>query len=419
MNNPDFEIKPLVFPVSSRETELTVRPKFAHAKKVLDSVDSIKILPVHSPVAFNGYLDNWDDEPEAEFIRLEDGTLQIKLTCPVEDEYCVWMKSAGDGRTDATATVFVYALEADLYKMKPLKGDFHLHSTGSDGRESPEFVAAACRCVGMDFMALTDHGNYEPSLKVMKFLQNFDTEFRAFPGEEVHVKDNMVHLVNFGGRASVNDYFREDEERFKREEAPYETELAAELPPDTRFQVGASEWAFDKIREFGGIAIFSHPFWRPDRWAHNYIGMDTIDALMSRCKFDAVEVPGGFNRHTNEGNQLMRCKYEEYSIKKGSPIPVVGVSDSHYHPVLTGEDPFPFMWNYTVVLAEDSSFEAIADAIRDGRSTGVSTYKDDAPQVIGKFRICKYVYFLLREYFPQHDKRCREEGDRMIAFLGR
>ena len=115
----------------------------------------------------------------------------------------------------------------------------------------------------------------------------------------------------------------------------------------------------------------------------------------------------------------MRCKYEEYSIKKGSPIPVVGVSDSHYHPVLTGEDPFPFMWNYTVVLAEDSSFEAIADAIRDGRSTGVSTYKDDAPQVIGKFRICKYVYFLLREYFPQHDKRCREEGDRMIAFLGR
>ena len=47
-----------------------------------------------------------------------------------------------------------------------------MHSHYSDGQESPAYVAAACRREGLDFMALTDHGQYKPSLEAQQAFEN-------------------------------------------------------------------------------------------------------------------------------------------------------------------------------------------------------------------------------------------------------
>ncbi|RMD80591.1 MAG: hypothetical protein D6820_06475, partial [Lentisphaerae bacterium] len=39
------------------------------------------------------------------------------------------------------------------------------------------------------------------------------------------------------------------------------------------------------------------------------------------------------------------------------------------------------------------------------------------PRAHGPFRLAKYAYFLLREYFPLHDRLCAEEGIAMMAYL--
>lgn len=115
-------------------------------------------------------------------------------------------------------------LECDLFAKQPLKGDFHMHSNASDGTECPAFVAAACRRIGLDFMALTDHRRYQPSLEAQQAFADVDMDLTIFPGEEIHPPDNPVHIVNFGGRASVNAMFG-DQDDFKARISDYANAL--------------------------------------------------------------------------------------------------------------------------------------------------------------------------------------------------
>ena len=96
---------------------------------------------------------------------------------------------------------------------------------------------------------------------------------------------------------------------------------------------------------------------------------------------------------------------------KGKKIPVAGISDSHNCDVeLAG-------WYYTIVFAQDLDFKSIAEAIRDDRSTAVHWIPGHAPIVAGSFRLTKFVYFLLREFYPAHDELCAVEGEAIIRHI--
>jgi hypothetical protein len=62
--------------------------------------------------------------------------------------------------------VSIYSLKEDLYERRPLKGDLHIHTTVSDGCESPEMVSVYYRKAGHDFIALTDHNAYNAAKDV-------------------------------------------------------------------------------------------------------------------------------------------------------------------------------------------------------------------------------------------------------------
>ena len=91
-----------------------------------------------------------------------------------------------------------------------------MHSYYSDGTESPAYVAAYCRKIGLDFIAITDHGKYHPSLEAINAFQTFETDFKIFPGEEVHPPENEIHMINFGGKFSINELFK-DKEKYMKE----------------------------------------------------------------------------------------------------------------------------------------------------------------------------------------------------------
>lgn len=103
----------------------------------------------------------------------------------------------------------VYCVEGELARRYPFMGDLHIHSFCSDGRQAPEVVAANYRAHGYDFLAITDHERYYPSLRAMNFYKSVPTELLLVPGEEVHMQpvDGLradPHIVNFGGEYSVN-----------------------------------------------------------------------------------------------------------------------------------------------------------------------------------------------------------------------
>jgi hypothetical protein len=301
----------------------------------------------------------------------------------------------------------LYALDDDLFNRRPYKGDLHMHSIRSDGLEAPAYVAGACRRIGLDFMALTDHSQYEPSLEAIRAYAGLALDLQMFPGEEVHPPDNPVHIVNFGGSFSLNTIFREDEPRYRAEVAAIADGLV-DFPEGVDCYTYAScEWCYRQIRAGGGLGIFCHPYWFT---RHRYDVSETLTTLiLDRQPFDAMEVVGGYSRHEFESNALQIARYQEERAR-GKRIPAVGVSDAHS--VERGE---LFGWYFTLVFAPTLELPALVQSIRDLYSVAVESIPGDAPRAHGPFRLVRYAQFLLREVLPQHDELCLEEGRRMLA----
>lgn len=403
-----ISVFPRLLRVGDESREITIHIRQAHVRKFMDSIQEIRIFRVDGTVSGYGSQMMANTQPTS-FRRLENGDIAVPIATPAEGEYaiCTGLKLE-DGSFSELATFSVYALRDDLLRLLPLKGDFHMHSNQSDGQETPEYVAATCRKHGFDFMALTDHRKYEPSLVAIKAMEDFGCDMLCCPGEEVHLPDNPTHIINFGASLSVNALAREDEAKYRAEVAEYQKGVSEKYDELTRFQVAASEWTFDRIRDAGGIAMFCHPFWRPRH--HNYVGEDVIDLLLEHNRFDVLEVIGGFYRPDTECNMLSVARWQEEQAK-GKAIPVAGVSDSH------GCDGDLSGWYYTVVFAEELSFESVAKAIRANRCVAVHDIPGTYPLVVGPFRLTKLVFFLLREFYPEHDELCAIEGDIMRRAL--
>ena len=83
---------------------------------------------------------------------------------------------------------------------------------------------------------------------------------------------------------------------------------------------------------------------------------------------------------------------------------MVGVSDSH-SVIQKSDFPWQILFGmfYTVVLAKNSEFTEVSQAIKVFRTVAVEDTKEKGPQAYGKYRYVKYAMFLLKEFFPEHD----------------
>ncbi len=343
--------------------------------------------------------------------RIDGGAMVVRSRFDGEQEHALLVQR-GDGEERKTVCeARVYSLREDLFARRPWRGDLHIHSDRSDGKEPPAEVAAECRRIGLDFFALTDHRKYEPSLEAVRAVEGGKIDLRLFPGEEVHAPGNPVHIVNFGGASSVHARFAGDAAAWKEEAARRAAALPALPPGADREAYASSVMCFEKIREAGGLAIFCHPYW----FARNRydVPVPLTDALLQFRPFDALEVISGFHRWEVESNTLQAARYHEERTR-GGPLPVVGVSDGH-----GGRSGELFGWYYTVVFAPACELADLIDGVKGLWSVAVEALPGESPRPHGPFRLVKYALFLAREIFPAHDAICEEEGLLMLEHARR
>lgn len=334
-----------------------------------------------------------------------DGVISIKQHFKGEQEHILRLKEAL-GEEVKNYEIHIYSLNKDLFERKPYKGDLHMHSFYSDGKESPGFVTASCRRVGLDFMAITDHEEYLPSIEAQKNFETVDHDLLICRGEEVHPPKNPVHMINFGGSFSLNDIFRNEPDRYMKEVKEIEDTIEGVLDPDAKYQCASCLWCFDKIREGGGLGIFCHPYWLVKRGY--YISESVISYMYEHQPYDANEIIGGYYRYQEESNTLQIARYNEERAK-GRNIPVVGVSDAHG----SSEDNDLFGWFYTIVFSHKNEQADLINNIKELYSVAVEAIPGEAVRAYGPFRLVKYALFLIREVFPLHDELCYEEGQTM------
>jgi len=388
---------------SNTPTAIQIIPRGDHAAFRDGLSYTVQFIPME---CFNVpyRLDCFSAEYDTVLAVAEKGILTFTYTFAGEQE---WSVAVYPTQAPEQRKLFhIFAAGDDLYRRTPYRGDLHTHSNRSDGREAPAIVAANYRKAGFDFLALTDHHRYAPSLEAINAFKDVPSEFYLFPGEEVHVPGNYVHMVNFGGSYSVNELFEADPAACTREVEELQKKL--DVPSGVNpLEYAWRVWIVGHIRKGGGIAILAHPFWT---WCDEYNMQTNLTMHMFRTScFDAFEILGGLE---DRENNLQIALYTD-ARAEGCNIPIVGSSDSH-----GTEPPIYFGSNCTVVLAEgDLTQQTLKQSILDHYSAAIALKQWIPVRVHGTFRMVKYVQFLLENYFPRHDELCFEEGVLMRDYV--
>lgn len=387
---------------SRQQSTITIRPLFGHCEFRDTDALEVALVPTCGVLGQTG----WVEYPRAP-AEVRGGSISVSLAFEQEQEYVLLLERVRDGQRALVAEFRLYAVDDDLFARRPLKGDLHLHTHYSDGRESPAFVAASCRKIGLDFMAITDHRQYAPSLEAIAAFADVETDLLICPGEEVHPPNNPVHIVNFGASKSINALFNTD--GYRNEVAEVARELTLPQGVD-RYSLASCIWCFRNIREAGGLGVFCHPYWLT---GYRFDVPEYLtDAVFDSAPYDALELIGGYHLNEAESNMLQVARYQEERAR-GKRIPVVGSSDSH-----GCEQADLFGWYYTIVFAKANERAEIIGSIKDLYSVAVEALPGEHARAFGPFRLVRYAQFLMREVFPLHDELCFEEGGQMIAYAG-
>lgn len=294
----------------------------------------------------------------------------------------------------------VYSLCPDLYSRRALRGDLHVHTTISDGSESPATVCAAYRKAGRDFVAITDHNVFYASKDAEKQLA-FMRNFQILKGEEVHNDyAGFYHMVNIGGQYSINELYLQHPEQVKQEMEELSGEVEVPEGLDAQEYIGRL-WLYRAIKKSGGYAIHPHPYWNIGYY-HTSTAMSK--AMMKNGLCDAFEVIGGC---TPKQNNQQLALYQDL-LAEGVSLPIVGSTDSHS--VLDNSH----VLRSTMVFAEGDD---ILSAIADKYSVAIESLPGEAVRVYGSLRLVMYTHFLLENYLPLHDELCEISGTLAMQYV--
>lgn len=422
-----YLIYPLTFPAGT-QTAFVIQPQgaqsaFAGAYRIavhrVDAGSSAEAFTAWNAVEY-------EVSPQA------DGFLHFTYGCDDECEHFVRVYRADDTeKNNGLVQLSVYSLKEDLAGLLPLRGDLHLHTFRSDGKEDPALVCASYRALGCDFLSITDHKRYYPSLEAMRAYAGADHALSILPGEEVQLPGTDVHIINAGGLFSVNGLLPElpnyeetsgalsGRRAGDSVEAPpvlspeaYERAIAREEAAATdcpqnvnRRWYAVCKWAFDRIREADGCGIFAHPFWIRDVW---HLPEPFTRYMLEKHPFDAFEVLGGEIYYQQNGFQTA-LYYDEYRF--GRVHPIVGSTDSHSS---TPHNRKRAICS-SIVFARANDRASVVQAIRSGYSVAVDTISAEY-RLVGEYRLQKYAAFLMENYFPLHDRLASVDGEVMREY---
>ena len=383
---------------AGEETEVTVFPSDISRRFREDTEYELGIVDLAGDMAHY-----YDAVPPHIDWRVESGCLKFRYCFEGEQEYHILFGKKGESRQRLS----VYAVKEDLYRLRPLKGDFHSHSYYSDGADGVAIVPADYRRAGFDFFALTDHNRMFPSLYAPKLFEGVALGLHFLPGEEVHTPGSMLHIVNIGAKTSVCEKYVKEPAQYQAAVDEIEATLT-EVPAAYRRRIAMAHWACREIHRAGGLAIFPHPFWQPYKYN---VSDEFRDLLFDQKIFDAFEVMGGIKQ---ELCNLQLALWQEQALR-GNMLPVVGSSDSHNH---DARHPTSFGHRFTVVFAEGNTTEAILAAVRQGYTVAGElpyTSADDV-RFYGSLRLVRFAHFLFRTYFARSWELCAVEGGLMQRF---
>lgn len=224
-----------------------------------------------------------------------------------------------------------YTIELTPKRLRLFKGDTHMHTNGSDGVLSAEELVDLSRKMGLDYIYITNHNNYEGNYRLPS-----PADMTVLPGTE------WTHYNGHSGFLGI--------------QRPYRNPFCVNTPEQAKAQI-------EEARAEGAMIVYNHPFCSPEcgwKW-----GFDI-------APFDAVEIWNGPLMMNNENEKCLKWWHEQ--LCEGKRIPITGGSDFHRPQPLS----LPGV-PCTCLYAMSRSPEDILTALRKGH--GYVKMSPDAPDL--------------------------------------
>jgi len=308
-------------------------------------------------------------------VEAQNGLLEFDYTFDKEQLYRIIIGEQKGAEIHILTRSDVYALEPDLYDMKALKGDLHCHTVFSDGFETPDMVVNAAKKHNFDFIAITDHNNFEGSEQAL--LLN-DPEITVIHGEEYSSSFTNMHIISLGAKKALD-------------ESKYNVVPSAE---DSKTSVEYIKGLLKDIKANGGLSIMCHPFWKPLSTDKRMdVPLSTVRELLLQNEFDAMEIVSG----SPDGDLMTTILQHSMAIEYGATpdkIAYVGITDSHTY----STDPICGK-HFTIVFCKNNTEGEIIEAIRNKRSVAVQLVDKNNALCFGQLRYCMYANFILKKIY--------------------
>ena len=196
------------------------------------------------------------------------------------------------------------------------KVGLHIHTTLSDGRVSPQEMAAIYKEAGFDAVAITDHWKYYPEDEIDGLRIISGCEYNLGGADTAQ---GVMHIVGIGMR---------EDPKIIRENTTYQQTI-------------------DAITAAGGMAVLAHPAW----------SLNTKDDIKPLRGFSLLEI------YNTVSDVHQSCRpYSGYIVdalaNDGITYPLIATDDTHYY---DGTDETK---SFIMVKAKSGSVADILDAIR-------------------------------------------------------
>lgn len=380
-----FKLKNLVYPADSHVTVTA----FCSDVSLLQKIEAgyISGNGCHQDGTMPDSLRKFEPVP----FNICGNILEFQLYLCGEGLHNIKVQYEKDGETEYSYLEF-YSLYEDLYRLVPYKGNFHCHTTDSDGLNTPQNALCVAREAGFDFIALSEHRLYsDHSADCLNVLDMLGIEL--FHAEEVHSLPLWVcHILSIGAEKSVS--LRQDEEQYKTD-VENARQKHSGLPEPLRDYAAQTEVLLRYISEAGGLGVMCHPYWKHS--GRFNVPFQLADTFFENLAFEAIELVTADNANTS----LVNAKYHDL-VRKGRDLPVLAGSDWH------GQNGERMERAYNIVFAASCDENSIVDAVRKRRCAAV--FGEESPLVFGDFRMVNYALFLMRNYYSQRDNLCEQIG---------
>lgn len=143
------------------------------------------------------------------------------------------------------------------------KGDFHMHTTNSDGDYSPTEVVIMAKEKGLDIISITDHNTMNGVAEAIDIGKMLDVT--VIPGIELSTrhKGRKIHILSYFVNDNYKDeVFQQSLKYMKRHDMKSLKELIGDkvsISFDCTKNRVTTKTGIDFLKCFGGTVVLAHP----------------------------------------------------------------------------------------------------------------------------------------------------------------